>query len=285
MKKPNFFIVGQPKAGTRSLYEMLKQHPGVFMSQDKEPGFFIPEKRKEKSMTLNKYLRLFNGAEKEKAIGEASTNYIYSKTAPKEIKKFNSNAKIIIILRELIDFLRSLYQMNYFYLNEEADSFEKALEKNKEKYLPKTKYYESVKRFIDVFDKKDLLIIIYDDYKNDTFGTYKKICEFLGIDDKFVPEKEEGHSARKLKWRKLWIFLDKIGIKEKWVVKILPRKFWNLIKKFLYKKESIKIKPETEKQLKKQLKPEVEKINNLLHKKGFLPKGRDLIKEWGYEEI
>lgn len=285
MKKPNFFIVGQPKAGTRSLYEMLKQHPEVFMSPEKEPGFFNEETRKKKSMTKERYLKLFEGIKKEKAIGEASTNYIYSKTAPKEIKKFNPNAKIIIILREPVSFLRSLYQMNYFYLNEKAGSFEKAIKINKERYLPKTKYYEFVKRFFDTFQKKNLKIIIYDDYKNDTLKIFKEICKFLRIDEDFIPEKKKGHPARILKGRKLWIILDKLGIKERWVVKILPKKFWNFVKKFLYKEGSIEINPETERQLKKQIKPEIEKINNLLHRKGFLSKNGDLIRKWGYGEI
>jgi len=37
---PNFFIVGAPKAGTTSLYEYLKDIPGIYMSPVKEPKFF-----------------------------------------------------------------------------------------------------------------------------------------------------------------------------------------------------------------------------------------------------
>ena len=37
---PNFLIVGAAKAGTTSVYEYLKQHPNIFMSNIKEPYFF-----------------------------------------------------------------------------------------------------------------------------------------------------------------------------------------------------------------------------------------------------
>ena len=39
-KLPNFFIVGAAKSGTTSLYHHLSQHPDVFMSPVKEPGYF-----------------------------------------------------------------------------------------------------------------------------------------------------------------------------------------------------------------------------------------------------
>ena len=41
---PDFFIVGHAKCGTTALYEMLKRHPQVFMSDPKEPMFFAREK-------------------------------------------------------------------------------------------------------------------------------------------------------------------------------------------------------------------------------------------------
>ena len=39
-KLPNFFIVGAAKSGTTSLYHHLCQHPDIFMSPVKEPGYF-----------------------------------------------------------------------------------------------------------------------------------------------------------------------------------------------------------------------------------------------------
>ncbi|RLA93238.1 MAG: hypothetical protein DRG83_21265, partial [Deltaproteobacteria bacterium] len=40
IKKPNLFVVGAMKAGTTSLYYLLKQHPQIYMSPVKEPHFF-----------------------------------------------------------------------------------------------------------------------------------------------------------------------------------------------------------------------------------------------------
>ncbi|MEE9518630.1 MAG: sulfotransferase, partial [bacterium] len=40
MMKPNFFIVGAPKCGTTSMTEYLKQHPDIFIPEEKEPHYF-----------------------------------------------------------------------------------------------------------------------------------------------------------------------------------------------------------------------------------------------------
>ena len=101
---PNFFIVGTGKAGTTSLHDYLGQHPQVYMSPVKEPGWFASEIRPEnlseqfqrhvrkQSLELagrlgdglpvkpfgwlvsewEDYVRLFQGVRQEIAIGEAS---------------------------------------------------------------------------------------------------------------------------------------------------------------------------------------------------------------------
>lgn len=40
---PDFFIVGQPKAGTTALYSMLRRHSSIYMPDTKEPGFLAAE--------------------------------------------------------------------------------------------------------------------------------------------------------------------------------------------------------------------------------------------------
>ena len=131
-KIPNFFIVGAAKSGSTALQEMLSKHPNIYMSPVKEPHYFSNDIKKNDFTTLNKkfrkqrikfdsdgsvvprhqlyidneedYLRLFkDSCENHKSLGEASVSYLYSKNAAKNIYQFNSNSKIIIILRNPID--------------------------------------------------------------------------------------------------------------------------------------------------------------------------------------
>jgi Sulfotransferase family len=134
-RKPNFFIVGAPKAGTTSLYHYLDQHPDIYMSPIKEPCYFSFEMRAEnfearrraqgveferrareylhRSTNRNRdnaifcewpdYLRLFAGATTQCAVGEASVAYLWSKTAAEAIFSRIPDARIIMILRSPAD--------------------------------------------------------------------------------------------------------------------------------------------------------------------------------------
>src|ERR1044071_6899469 len=116
---PNFFVVGTGKAGTTSLYHYLRQHPQIYMSPVKEPCFFASEIRAENLSPVylrhiqrqsrkwrnnlqaekssgpanwivsewSDYLRLFQNAGNESAIGEATVSYLWSQTAAENIYK------------------------------------------------------------------------------------------------------------------------------------------------------------------------------------------------------
>jgi len=106
---PNFFIVGTGKAGTTSLYEYLKQVPGIFMSPEKEPNYFshvaIHKDDPHRFMIRDKkkYLELFKNVKNEKIIGEATPTYFRDPNAAYLIHKVSPNAKILITLRNPID--------------------------------------------------------------------------------------------------------------------------------------------------------------------------------------
>lgn len=90
IKLPNFLVVGAAKSGTTSIYHYLKQHPEIYVPENKEPRFFVSSKFEEfhrnncfynyfcKSITftLENYKILFDGVTKETSIGEASVQYL-----------------------------------------------------------------------------------------------------------------------------------------------------------------------------------------------------------------
>src|SRR5438067_5117590 len=86
---PDFFIVGHAKSGTSALYEMLRRHPQIYMPDSKEPWFFASDMRPRfkpptgglPPATLEEYLSLFTEARREQRVGEASSSYLWSRTA------------------------------------------------------------------------------------------------------------------------------------------------------------------------------------------------------------
>ena len=114
---PDFFIVGHAKSGTTALYEMLRPHPEIYMPEVKEPWFlatdmrvrFQPKRGGVPPQTLEDYLALFADARPDQRAGEASSSYLWSRTAAENIAALQPDAKIIALLREPASFLYSLH--------------------------------------------------------------------------------------------------------------------------------------------------------------------------------
>jgi hypothetical protein len=199
--KPNFFIVGMPRSGTTSMYTYLKQHPEIYLSIYKEPHFFG------KDLTHNIYcirdeeiyLGLFAGAGEKKRIGEASVWTLNSVTAAAEIHAFNPAAKIIIMLRNPLDMIYSLHGLYVRTKNEDIPDFQQALEKQADRmngraippgcyfpeglfYLEVAKYYKKIKRFMEIFSRENINIIIFNDFVKQTPRCYREILQFLQVD-------------------------------------------------------------------------------------------------------
>lgn len=189
MKKPDFFLVGAPRCGTTALYTYLKQHPEIFMSPIKEPQFFAEFLGDHRRIcNWSDYLNCFAGADLEKRIGEASVAYLAAPNSAKDIKAFSPEARIIIMLRNPVDVLNSLYHLRRFSNLEDEPSFESALAADQHgrrsyemTYRERVKFSEQVKRFIDVFGRDKVHIIIFDDFKSDTAFVYQNTLEFLEV--------------------------------------------------------------------------------------------------------
>lgn len=216
LKKPNFFIVGAPKCGTSSLYEYLREHPDIFMSEVKEPFYFCPDLGFHRYKNDQEYLTLFSKVDHETRIGEASTQYLYSKVAADKIYQFNPEARIVIMLRNPVDMMHSLHSFFFYWGVEDIEDFETALsvEENRKqgRCLPKgIEQYQSlfyreiaafsgqVKRYLDIFGRESVHVIIFDDFVTDTLAEYRSLLSFLGVDSEFTPAVQIANPNKKLR--------------------------------------------------------------------------------------
>ena len=207
MRTPDFFIVGHPKSGTTALYEMLKAHPQIYMPPGKEPWFFAselhertPPRPEGLASTLEEYAALFADAGPQQRVGEASALYLWSRTAAAGIARVRPDARIVAILREPASFLRSLHlQLLQTYIETESD-LGKALALEEQRragreiprhtYWPQTllysehvRYLEQLRRYHAVFPREQVLVLIYDDFRDDNESTVRTVLRFLEVDE------------------------------------------------------------------------------------------------------
>jgi len=202
MKRPTFFIAGAPRCGTTALYTYLSAHPNIFLPKIKELHYFasdFPDLHKIVFKSLDDYLKLFaETSDRHLAVGEVSPLYIYSKVALENIKKFDPSAKIILILRNPVDFVPSIHQLNLNLLRENEQDLVKAWElqelRRQGKMIPQGcrapelvlygelgLFGKHLERVFQTFSREQVLATLFDDFATHPKGVYDSILSFLGV--------------------------------------------------------------------------------------------------------
>jgi hypothetical protein len=207
---PDFFIVGHAKCGTTALYEMLQTHPQIYMPVFKETQYLSRAayyhgqpptgSAKQRPRTLMAYLSLFEAAGPEQRAGEASTEYLRTPSTASRIVELRPDARIIAIFREPVSFLRSLHlQLLQVGVETEAD-FATAIgleaERRRGRQLPHAcawppallysehvRYVEQVREYRECFGRDQMLVLIYDDFRQDNERAVRQVLRFLEVDD------------------------------------------------------------------------------------------------------
>jgi len=304
-RTPDLFIVGAPKSGTTSLYEYLKGHPEVFMSEAKEPCYFSRDLALDESGNFlvygrdeKRYLDLFADAGDAKRVGEGSTRYLYSRDAPRLVHDAQPNAFVIAMLRNPVDMIQSLHAHKVAAGTEDERDFETALAQEEERlsgrripahsnpklatYRDRAMFAEQLQRWVDVVGREHVHVGILEDVVRDPATEFRKVLEFLDVDPDWRPASfaahNTAHGARSMRLRRA---LN--GRSVQWVVwRGLPRlvgeartrqlvhgmREW-LVRKPLRKET---LRPELRRQLELEFTADVTKLSAML--------GRDLGQLW-----
>ncbi len=209
-RKPNFLIVGAAKAGTTSLYEYLRQHPQVFMPENKEPTYFVEGRYG--FADFDSYLDLFAEAKEAQAVGEASGAYLASVESPEWIRTSLGPVKIIILLRDPARRAFSLYTWMAREGYENAPNFAEALRREPIRladpqfrsqcpqffddylYFSTGLYFEQVKRYLDAFGTERVRVYFFEEFIRNPLTVCRDVFRFLEIEEQFTP-RIEVHNA------------------------------------------------------------------------------------------
>jgi hypothetical protein len=313
---PDFFIIGHPKSGTTALWDMLKGHPQIYTPANKEPYFFADELHPPAATprsfgwtpdTLDQYLTLFEPAQAEQRTGEASAPYLWSRTAAQRIAEVQPEARIIAILREPSSFLYSLHlQFVQIYIEPETD-MRKALAledaRRAGKQLPEhafwgpqgtlysdyVRYVEQLRRYHAQFPPEQMLVLVYDDYRQDNEATVRKVQRFLGVDDTHPLNIKESNPTVRVRSQRLHSLVHAFASGDGPLPRAVQSAAKTLAPRAISRQRAIDIRnrilftaPSAPDQqlmldLRRRYKPEVVALSEHL--------GRDLVTLWGYDDL
>jgi len=176
---PDFLIIGAMKCGTTSLYNYLRDHPEIAMSQRKEPSYFCHSYDR----PLSWYESLFP-EKKDAALGEASTHYTkypIHQGIPARIHDVLPSVKLIYLVRDPVERIVSQYVHKRSH-DEETRSLPDCLElKETNPYIAYSSYAEQVKQYRSYFEDEQILVVDAHKLKHERQKTLAGIFDFLGV--------------------------------------------------------------------------------------------------------
>lgn len=200
----DFIGIGAQKSGTSWAYANIYEHPEI-CAPIKELHFFSrPRFEKGKDW----YESNFRSCRVTSKKGEFSTSYLYSKETPKRIHDLYPNAKLIAILRNPRDRAYSQYRNAVKAGEIKGDvTFEEYSSRDPSVY-EQGLYAEQLDRYLALFPREQILILIYEDIEKDPAAFMKRIYEFIGVNKDFMPSML--HRRINVERTPRFIFVEKI---------------------------------------------------------------------------
>ena len=204
----DFFIVGAPKCGTTSLFKYLGSHSDIFIPDlivgntgKVEPNHFAPDFQDMQTPYRSRetFFSLYDDKLPHQFAGDASVYHLYSPHAPTAIYSYNSEAKIIIMIRHPVDFILSYYQEMRFTGLETCKSLKEALSLEPRRLngttpMPKpgmnplylgyrelARYSKPIRRYLSKFPRENVHFIKFDTFVEHTPLVYGSTLNFLDV--------------------------------------------------------------------------------------------------------
>lgn len=185
--KLDFLVIGSQKAGTSSIYQLLKQHKSVYLPRKKELKYFFHTSEFTKGESY--YHSYFQDAREDQIKGEASPGYIAHPESAKRIFDYNPKIKLILTIRNPIDRAYSQYWHKRRNLNV-SESFDFFISRDLDHHLyeqgsnglfSRGLYIEYIEQYLEYFSRDQLLILDFDELKASPSRFFKRVTDFLNI--------------------------------------------------------------------------------------------------------
>jgi hypothetical protein len=281
---------------------MLMLHPQIYMPAEKEPHYFAID-TVPRAWSWNEYLDHFSQAADDQVTGEASVWYLGSPVAPQAIHDACPDARIIALFREPVSFLRSLHLQLLEGHDEHEPELLKALALESRRrasrgpdgyprillYSEHVRYVEQLRRYHELFGRKKVLVLIYDDFKRDNADTLRSVERFLGVDDQVqLPSVTSNPTVRVRSVRlhrgirTATMATSGPAYRAKRVVKSVTTKtarerLLHAVRRNLVFGAPQPTSEALIQELKQRFRPEVEALSEYI--------GRNLVQEWGYQHV
>lgn len=218
--RPSFFILGEQKCGTSSLYRYLVAHPQVLPCQLKEPQFFskgpdfveleidsywalFPPREYQGDLAfvwpeLNQEGQIYHLEVHKNRLpdeiyitGEASANS-FREVSPSLLQRFVPEAKLILCLRDPVERCFSSHRMHErfqaegreqgFLVNDFQSDIEAELAGKHSRYLVCSRYIDHLPAWVETFGREQLKIVFTEELADPAIAPHLMADLLLHLD-------------------------------------------------------------------------------------------------------
>lgn len=280
--RPRFIGIGAGKSGTTWLADMLRQHPRLFLPEQKELHYFNDlryelrsEPNPSAAQPLDWYLSFFADASDDQICGEFSTPYLWNQTAATRIHAFDPAMRLMAVLREPVQRLFAVYlfgaQRGHFRPHQ---TFEETLEMFPH-MIERSMYAMCLSRYFDLFPADQIHVALHSDVRADPANEVQRVHEFIGVEPMLPEELDRevnvtGKPVHPRVTRVLWKVRNRLlESRAEPAIALATRLGGQRAYRHLQRSERFpappKMLPDTESRLREALTPDILKLEVMLH--------------------
>ena len=180
-RRPNFMFIGSSKCGSSWFFEILREHPQVFVPPNKATFFFTDNY----FQGVNWYEAFFLRATSELAIGEVCHDYLGSPEALRRIRNYRPDIRFVCCLRN--PYARALSSWRFFRRNGMDRPTLAAQGESDPSVFEHGNYATQLTALKSIFPENQLLIFFFEELSSAPDALARRLYEFLGVDAGFRP--------------------------------------------------------------------------------------------------
>lgn len=178
---PSFLFIGTGRAGSTWFFEVLREHPEVFVPPNKGTFFFT----RLYDRGIDWYEAFFQPNGFQKALGESCEDYLSSPEALTRIKAYRPGMRLICCLRNPYE--RALSAWHFFARNGIACPTLAAQGKCRPDVFHMGYYASHLQAVNSLFPQSQLQIFFFDELQSAPEQVVRRLYSFVGVDPDFVP--------------------------------------------------------------------------------------------------
>jgi len=200
---PSFYVIGAPRCGSTTVCNTLKRNPRISFSVPKETHFLHKDWS---DQTVEAWRRTYvtryhpRLGPQHQAMGDGSVSYMFNPDTIRRALQFDPRARFIAVLRNPVEMLQSYHLRLLYLLDEDVEDFATAwsLQESRARgeNVPKRcreplllqygdigRFGMHMQRVIDIAGRQRCLVVLFEDLVQRPRDTYRRILDFIGVDD------------------------------------------------------------------------------------------------------